>query len=248
MNRHLNFYIAGGANVLHDRAKDTQRDFLLTDQNAIIRTVTDLMGFVDGSTGGHGARTRVYFKLLACAMAREGIFQEEMAGWDVDLIARAAQLHDVGKIAIDHQILRKPASLTEDEFGEMKEHVQLGVDLINRLERSAKGNVSLHWAKSIAATHHERWDGSGYPYGLRGRTIPLEGRIMAIADVYDALTSERSYKRAYDEKTAVEIILNGAGTHFDPQLVQVFHWLAARFAMISSHSAGEGKDGARLAS
>jgi putative two-component system response regulator len=128
----------------------------------------------------------------------------------------------VGKIAISDQILRKPGKLDSEEFEEMKKHAAFGVQIIERIEESTSASDFLKYAKIFAGTHHEKWDGSGYPGGLAGENIPLQGRIMALADVYDALVSERPYKKAFSHTEAVKIIYDGKGTQFDPALTDVF--------------------------
>jgi len=131
-------------------------------------------------------------------------------------------MHDVGKIIITDIILNKPGKLTTDEYDTIKTHSLAGEKIINDIIAKAGDDVFLQYAKAFAAYHQERWDGSGYPYGLKGTDIPLQGRIMALADVYDALISDRSYKPAFPHTQAVDIIKNGSGTHFDPELVKIF--------------------------
>jgi putative two-component system response regulator len=138
-------------------------------------------------------------------------------------LLQSSQLHDVGKIAISDRILQKPGKLDPDEFEEMKKHAAFGVQIIERIEASASGiSDFLKYAKIFAGTHHEKWDGSGYPNGLAEKNIPLQGRIMALADVYDALVSERPYKKAFSQQEAMTIIQDGRGTQFDPVLTDVF--------------------------
>ena len=191
-------------------------------QNAILDTVADLVEYRDKLTGGHNTRTQCYLKAIVDEMAREGVYEDELSRWNMDFFLHAAQLHDVGKIAISDLILNKPAKLSPEEFEIMKTHVPMGVDAIEQIMNKTKGSAFLNHALLIAGTHHERWDGAGYPIGLKGSCIPLEGRLMAIADVYDALVSERPYKEPYPAWKACEIIEDGAGSHFDPVLVEVF--------------------------
>ncbi|MDR0671098.1 MAG: response regulator [Oscillospiraceae bacterium] len=202
-------------------------------QNAVLSTVAEMVEFRDGLTGGHVIRTQKYLKLLLDELLEENIYQEEVSGWDLDFLLPSAQLHDVGKIAISDLILNKPGRLTPEEFEEMKNHASVGVDVIRRIEQTTAENAFLHHAKIIAGTHHEKWDGSGYPAGLRGKEIPLEGRLMAIADVYDALISARPYKKPFSVEEAERIIDEGKGAHFDPTLVMVFHKVARQFAEIA---------------
>jgi putative two-component system response regulator len=142
-------------------------------------------------------------------------------------------LHDVGKIAITDLILNKPGKLTDEEFEIMKTHVTIGVDAIKKIIGNTKEHEFLRYALIIAGTHHEKWNGTGYPKGLKGTDIPLEGRLMAIVDVYDALISERPYKKAFTHEQANKIIEEGAGTHFDPILVEVFCGVEAEFSRIA---------------
>ena len=199
-------------------------------QNAVLATVAELVEFRDRQTGGHIARTRRYLQLLIDEMMRTGVYDEELSGWDMEFFLPSAQLHDVGKIAITDLILNKPEELSPHEFEIMKTHVTVGVDAIEQIMEKTKEHVFLNHALLVAGTHHEKWNGSGYPVGLKGMNIPLEGRLMAIADVYDALISERPYKKPFTHEKACEIIEDGAGTHFDPALVKVFRSVGHRFA------------------
>jgi putative two-component system response regulator len=201
-------------------------------QNSVLNIVAELVEFRDSVTGGHVFRTQKYLQFLIEQLVKENVYAEEVSGWDLDLVVSSAQLHDVGKIAISDAILNKPGKLTDEEFEKMKTHVAIGVDAINRIEATTAEHTFLHHAKIIAGAHHEKWDGSGYPLGLSGMCIPLEGRLMAIADVYDALISERPYKKAFTAAEAEAIIEKGRGAHFDPALVDIFHPAARRFTEI----------------
>jgi putative two-component system response regulator len=166
-------------------------------------------------------------------MMRQGVYQDIISEWDMDFFLASVQLHDVGKIAITDLILNKPGKLTEEEFEIMKSHVTVGVDAIEKIMSNAEEHAFLRHTLSIAGTHHEKWDGSGYPMGLKGQNIPLEGRLMAVADVYDALISERSYKKALSHEEACQAIEDGSGTHFDPVLVGVFRNVKDEFARVA---------------
>jgi putative two-component system response regulator len=144
-------------------------------------------------------------------------------------LLQSSQLHDVGKITISDQILRKPGKLDDREFEEMKTHVVSGEEIIKKIASMTKENDFLKYAEIFAASHHEKWDGTGYPRRLKGSEIPLLGRIMAIADVYDALISERPYKKAFAREEAARIIIEGSGTQFDPILVELFIDTADQF-------------------
>ncbi|MDR3278956.1 MAG: response regulator [Synergistaceae bacterium] len=206
-------------------------------QNAVLSTVADLVEFRDDVTGGHIARTQKYLEILLNEMIAEGVYKDEISDWDLDYLLPSAQLHDVGKIAISDLILNKPDKLTPEEFEIMKTHVIIGVRAIQKIEKNADEHSFLKHARLIAGGHHEKWDGTGYPASLSGRDIPLEGRLMAIADVYDALISKRPYKRPLSTAEARDIIETGCGVHFDPVLVDVFSKVANQFAEIVRISA-----------
>jgi putative two-component system response regulator len=209
---------------------DEKTGEVLKLQNAILRTVADLVESRDDATGGHVERTQNFLKALMDGLVELGIYKDQMADWDIDLMLESSQLHDVGKIAISDNILRKPGPLTKEEFDIMKMHVVFGVNIIERIENEATSADFLRYAKIFAGTHHEKWNGSGYPKGLAAEEIPLPGRLMAIADVYDALTSDRPYKKAFSHEEAARIIIEGNGSHFDPVLVDVFNHVAEKFA------------------
>jgi putative two-component system response regulator len=191
-------------------------------QDAMLKTVADLVETRDDITGGHIERTRWGVQILVEALRNNPQYGREVEMWDIKLLLQSSQLHDVGKIAISDRILQKPGRLTPEEFEEMQKHASFGVQIIEKIEASTSASDFLKYAKIFAGTHHEKWDGGGYPNSLRGEEIPLQGRIMALADVYDALTSDRPYKNAFTHETAVSIILEGKGTHFDPVLTDVF--------------------------
>ncbi|MDR3051168.1 MAG: response regulator [Oscillospiraceae bacterium] len=199
-------------------------------QNTVLSTVAEMVEFRDDTTGGHVTRTQRYLQLLVQELLRSGMYATETHAWDTDLLLPSAQLHDVGKIAISDAILNKPGRLTPEEFEIMKKHVDYGINAIRTMERKVKDSRFLRYAETIAATHHERWDGKGYPRGLAGEQIPLEGRLMAIADVYDALVSTRPYKNAMPPQEAAHTIAEGGGTQFDPCLVTIFEKVAGDFA------------------
>ena len=205
-------------------------------QNAVLSTVADLVEYRDELTGGHVNRTQLYLKALADELVREKIYLDEMEEWDMDFFLSSAQLHDVGKIAIGDRILNKPSKLTTEEFEIMKTHVAVGVEAIEKIMKNTTEHAFLNHALLITGTHHEKWDGSGYPGGLKGRDIPLEGRLMAVADVYDALITVRPYKPAYSHEEACKIIEESGGTHFDPVLVDVFRNIKGKFALAAQNN------------
>lgn len=191
-------------------------------QNALLQTIAELVEYRDNITGGHIERTQRGIKLLLEEMERSNVYREEAKDWNIDLLLQSCQLHDVGKISIADSILKKPGKLTDEEFEAMKNHAAFGEKIIEKIETLAKESDFLKYAKIFAASHHEKWDGTGYPRGLKGKDIPLLGRIMALADVYDALVSARPYKKAFTHEEAVKIITETSGTQFDPVLVEVF--------------------------
>ncbi len=205
-------------------------------QNAVVSSMAELVEFRDIFTGGHIIRTQAYMALLIERMVEQHIYIGEVLLWqDMASIVPATQLHDIGKIFITDTILNKPGKLTDDEFDIMKTHVEKGVAAIRRLAHINREQSFLRYAEVIAGTHHEKWDGSGYPAGLRGQDIPLLGRLMAIADVYDALTSARPYKKPLPVAEAARIIIADSGKHFDPVLADVFGQISGRFAAIAGN-------------
>jgi putative two-component system response regulator len=155
-----------------------------------------------------------------------------MEDWDIDLVMRSSRLHDVGKITIGEKLLLKPGKLTNEEFENMKKHTIFGEQIIDTIMAETAESDFLKYARIFAGTHQEKWDGTGYPNGLRGEEIPLQGRLMAIADVYDNLTSARPYKQAFTHDEAVRTIIEGSGTHFEPALVRIFEKSSEQFKKI----------------
>ena len=209
------------ADNLEVRVRDKTQEIVKL-QNAVLGIVTDMVEYRDKLTGGHVSRTQFYLKTMIEGSIAEGTYAEELKKWNMEYFLLSSQLHDVGKIAITDLILNKPGKLTEEEFEIMKTHVTIGVDAIEKIMQNADEHSFLNHALLIAGTHHEKWDGTGYPMGLKHNNIPLEGRLMAIADVYDALISVRSYKKALSHEESCRIIEDGSGTHFDPVLIKVF--------------------------
>lgn len=198
-------------------------------QYAIVFTLSDLVEMRDQSTGSHIYRTTEYYKLILRQLEKLGLYSTQMKGIDQELVLEAAQLHDIGKVAIPDAILLKPAKLTTDEFEVMKTHTTIGYNAIIKAMQLTHNKDFLSLAAMVALTHHERWDGTGYPNALGGDGIPLVGRIMAIVDVYDAIVSERPYKKAMSHDFAMKEILDGRGNHFDPVLVDAVMEIANDF-------------------
>jgi putative two-component system response regulator len=202
-------------------------------QNGILNIVAEVVETRSEMASGHIERTKAYLKEMIDALIRQGIYKEETAGWEKDFLIPASQLHDVGKLCISEQILNKPGQLTEEEFEEIKKHPAYGIMIINKIKQTIGSHAFLDYAGIFIESHHERWDGTGYPAGLKGANIPLLGRLMAIADMYDALVSVRPYKQPLSPMEAKEEIIKGAGNAFDPELVEVFSTLAEEFARIA---------------
>ena len=158
-------------------------------------------------------------------------YKRHTKNWDINLMLQASQLHDVGKLGINENILMKSSRLTEGEFDEIKKHTLICSRIISKIEKHTTQQAFLELAKMFATTHHERWDGTGYPKGLKADEIPFESRLMAIADVYDTLVQKRPYRDAYTHEKAVEIIVSESGSHFDPELVELFLACADSFKL-----------------
>lgn len=189
-------------------------------QNQMLVSMAEMVNNKDGFTGEHLKRTKEVVSILVEKMQLDPNLNYSKEFYD-DMIA-AAPMHDIGKIAIDDHVLCKPGKFTEEEFAEMKTHAEKGAIIIKNLLSNFQSELFVEIAKNMAGGHHERWDGSGYPYGLKGESIPLEARVMAIADVYDALVSKRCYKDAFSFEEAYNIIDSSMGKHFDPSLKKYF--------------------------
>jgi len=208
---------------------DEKTQNILQLQNALLKTMAELVEYRDDITGRHIERTQQGLKILLNEIVSSGIYKNETKDWNIELLIQSSQLHDVGKIFISDNILRKPGKLNFDEYEDMKIHTHVGKQIMEKVEILAMECEFLKYAKIFASSHHEWWDGTGYPNNLHGNNIPLLGRVMAIADVYDALVSVRPYKKAYTHDEAVEIIKKGSGTQFDPSLVKIFVKVSEQF-------------------
>jgi putative two-component system response regulator len=193
----------------------------------------------DPETGAHLERVRAYCRALAEEMRREQVCKDQVDAEFVQLIYQTSPLHDIGKIGIPDAILLKPDHLSDAEYQIMKSHAQIGFETLDAAARQFPTAKFLSMARDIAISHHERWDGTGYPRGLKGEAIPLCGRVVAVADVYDALSSKRVYKAALPHETARDIILKGAGTHFDPTITGIFAMIDHKFREIRERFADE---------
>ena len=199
-------------------------------QSATIFAMAKLAESRDEDTGGHLERVREYCRQLAEYLCRHSPYTEHITAKFIECIHHAAPLHDIGKVGIPDYILQKPGKLTSEEFEKMKSHTAIGADTLQLVFNNYSGNMFIGMGIEIALYHHERWDGSGYPDGLAGKNIPLSARIMALADVYDALRSDRCYQKGLTHDQARNIILEGDGKHFDPEVVIAFLRIEGIFA------------------
>jgi len=187
-------------------------------QEDMAHTIADTVESRDKNTGGHIMRTATFIGLLGSEFVEKGVITKAQ----LDLIVRAAPLHDVGKIGVQDSILLKQGPLTDVERDEMKKHAKKGAELIEKMQRKFQSHAYLPYAYDIALNHHEHFDGKGYPNGKKGEEIPFWARLMAVVDVYDALVSDRVYRKRMEESKALEIIFGGEGTQFDPVVLRAF--------------------------
>jgi len=207
---------------LRIRLRTGQRMLSLESRDAMLFTVAKLTESRDVDTGMHLERIREYCRILAQELSGWKQYRDLIDGEYVQLLYLTAPLHDIGKIGIPDNVLLKPGRLTPEEFEIMKRHTTIGGETLQAVTQAHPEVQYLTMARDIAFTHHERFDGTGYPFGLRGQDIPLCGRVTALADVYDALTSRRVYKAKMSHEETRKIILESVGTHFDPDIVDAF--------------------------
>ncbi|OUS30426.1 hypothetical protein A9R01_12295 ['Osedax' symbiont bacterium Rs2_46_30_T18] len=224
--------IAQHTNVMISSLAQQNHEINLTRDICILSLAT-LAETRDNETGGHIMRTQNYVKALALELRKNPKYSAELNDYSIELLYKSAPLHDIGKVGIPDSILLKPGKLTDDEFSIMKQHPQIGADALEQAKGDSQGSSFLSVARDISLTHHEKWDGSGYPNGLKAEQIPLSGRLMALADVYDALITKRVYKPAFSHDKAKSIIIEGNGSHFDPAIIDVFLKLEQRFIQIA---------------
>ncbi|MCW8914355.1 MAG: HD domain-containing protein [Magnetovibrio sp.] len=224
--------MAQHTNTMVQRIKDRTVELARTRDVTILSLAT-LAETRDNETGAHILRTQRYVRALAVALKDHPRFVHLLDDETIDLLYKSAPLHDVGKVGIPDAILLKPGKLTDEEFVIMKTHAQLGAEALEVAERELGSNSFMRYAREIAGSHHEKWDGSGYPLGLKGDDIPMSGRLMAVADVYDALISKRVYKPAFSHDKAMGIIHEGKGAHFDPDVVEALDAVEAEFIDIA---------------
>ncbi len=210
--------------ILEERVRERTEEISYT-QDVIINALTSLAETRDKETGSHIIRTQYYVKALAELIRKLPEYKNDLDNdATIEAIFKTAPLHDVGKVGIPDGILLKPGKLNAEEWDIMRTHATLGGDALKQARESVKGKGAsfLKYAEEIAYYHHEKWDGSGYPLGLSGNDIPISARLMAIADVYDALLSKRCYKEAFSHEKALLIMEEGKGLHFDPVMLDVF--------------------------
>jgi putative two-component system response regulator len=236
--------LKGAADFLRDKnafletevARRTEE--VRTAQDVTIMALASLAETRDNETGNHIRRTQHYVRALACKLQHRPRFAALLTDHNIELLFKSAPLHDIGKVGIPDSILLKPGRYTPEEFAVMKAHPRLGRDALEQAEQGLGSGVDfLRFAKEIVYSHHEKWDGSGYPEGLAGDAIPISGRLMALADVYDALICRRVYKDAMPHDTAKAIILDGRGRHFDPEIVDAMLAIEDEFLAIAARYA-----------
>ncbi|HEY5577654.1 MAG TPA: HD domain-containing phosphohydrolase, partial [Deferrimonas sp.] len=219
--------------------RERTRKLALT-QDAIIQSLAALTETRHHETGGHIQRTRHYVRVLAGRLQAHPGFRNRLDDATVDLLFRLAPLHDIGKVGVRDRILLKPDQLTAEEYEEMKRHTLYGSETIRLAKRMMGEDAFFQLADDLVLNHHERWDGTGYPNGLREEAIPLPGRLMAVADAYDAIISPRVYKPAQIHEEAVRIMSEKRGTYFDPDVVDAFLEINEEFRGIAARFVGAG--------
>ena len=218
--------------ILNLKVEERTREIALT-QEATLETIANLAEYRDPETGGHINRTKGYIKVLAERLKEHPKYKDIINDTLISSYFKACPLHDIGKIGIRDEVLLKPGKLTPSEYKEMKQHTIIGYETLKMAANQLGQNSFLTYAMEFALHHHERWDGTGYPDGLKGEEIPISCRLMTIADVYDALISKRVYKPAFSHNKSVSIILEGNGTHFDPELIDIFKEVNGQFRKIA---------------
>ncbi|OOM77215.1 cyclic di-GMP phosphodiesterase response regulator RpfG [Clostridium puniceum] len=217
--------------ILEEKVKERTKLIERTN-SATIYCLAALAETRDPETGQHIKRTQEYIRELALELQKNKEYESVLTDEYIELLYKSAPLHDIGKVGVKDEILLKPGKLTEEEFEEMKMHTIYGEESLMVGIKELGEESFLTLAKEIALTHHEKWDGSGYPKGISKKEIPISGRLMALSDVYDALVNKRIYKGAFTHDEAKKIIMEGSGTHFDPDIVEAFIKKEANFIKI----------------
>lgn len=221
-NLYKSFVKMAGDSVSYIKDIRSKNEAISLMHNALILTLADMIESRDKNTGDHIRKTAAYTKIIMDEMVREGIYKEQLTDKFITDVVNSAPLHDIGKINVPDAILNKPGKLTDEEFALMKTHTTTGGNIISNIIETIPDAEYLQEARNLATYHHEKWNGKGYPSGLSGEDIPLSARIMAVADVFDALVSNRSYKKGFPYEKAFAIILEERGSHFDPKIVDAF--------------------------
>ncbi|MDD2711907.1 MAG: HD domain-containing protein, partial [Simplicispira sp.] len=237
---HTHLTLKASADFLRDKNEFLETEVtkrtreVVAIQDVTILAMASMAETRDSDTGNHIRRTQHYVRALAWKLSTHPRFASFLTVQNIGLLFKSAPLHDIGKVGIPDRILLKPGKLTPEEFEIMKTHTTLGRDAIAHAEQELGADVPfLTLAKEIAYSHQEKWDGSGYPQGLKGDEIPISARLMAVADVYDALISRRVYKEPFSHEKALEIIQQTSGRHFDPDVVQAFMAIEENFRAIA---------------
>ena len=241
LKAHADFLRDKSAFLEAEVAKRTRE--VMAIQDVTILAMASLAETRDTDTGNHIRRTQFYVKALAQHLATHPKYAAQLTDSYIQMLFKSAPLHDIGKVGIPDRILLKPGKLEPEEFELMKTHTTLGWDAIEHAEKQLGTEVDfLSTAKEIALFHHEKWNGAGYPQGLAGDAIPLSARLMAVADVYDALISRRVYKEGMPHEQAMQIILEGRGSHFDPDVIDAFEAQHEEFRHIAGRFADSNHD------
>ncbi|MDR2648305.1 MAG: response regulator [Clostridiales bacterium] len=218
-----------------EKLVEVKTNQLLRSQDTILEILVNVTSYRDNATGGHIQRTSFFTERIVNCLFEIGLHRYRLNRNYADNIIKSAKLHDIGKVGISDTILLKPGRLSEWEYKEIKKHTTLGAKMIDDAMRElGDDSTFLLVAKEIVYSHHEWWNGRGYPLGISGEDIPLSGRIMAVSDVYDALVSDRPYKKAYTHDQAMEIMREESGTHFDPYLMKIINNIMQEFAEVAS--------------
>jgi putative two-component system response regulator len=230
-------------NSFLEREVERRTHEVMVIQDATIMAMASLAETRDNETGHHIKRTQQYVRILAEKLKGHERFRHFLTNENIAMLFKSAPLHDIGKVGIPDRILLKPGKLTADEFEIMKTHTTMGREAILSAEKRLENPTSfLRYAREIAYSHQEKWNGTGYPEGITGDDIPISARLMAVADVYDALISRRIYKPAFTHEKAVEIITRGSAAHFDPDMVDAFLEVADQFYTVSQRYADSEHD------